>query len=81
MAGSEEIRIIARGLNPPGPLLLVKKRLEELRGGRLRVIVSSEAAAYELVNYFTGMDADVEIDHAGDDIHVVVDLTESGEDA
>ena len=81
MAGSEEIRIIARGLNPPGPLLLVKKRLEELKGGRLRVIVSSEDAADELVNYFTGMDADVEIDRAGDDIHVVVDLTGSGEDA
>ena len=81
MAGSEEKRIIARGLNPPGPLLLVKKRLEELKGGRLRVIVSSEDAADELVNYFTGMDADVEIDRAGDDIHVVVDLTGSGEDA
>ena len=81
MAGSEEKRIIARGLNPPGPLLLVKKRLEELKGGRLRVIVSSEDAADELVDYFTGMDADVEIDRAGDDIHVVVDLTGSGEDA
>ena len=81
MAGSEEKRIIARGLNPPGPLLLVKKKLEEFRGARLRVIVSSEDAAEELVNYFIGIDADVEIDHAGDDIHVVVDLTESGEDA
>lgn len=75
MAVNEEKRIIARGLKPPGPLLLVKKRLEELRGGRLRVIVSSEDAADELVAFFTGMDVDVEIDHAGDDIHVVVDLT------
>ncbi len=81
MAGSEEKRIIARGLNPPGPLLLVKKRLDEFRGGRLRVIVSGEDAADELVTYFAGMDADVEIDRAGDDIHVVVDLTEFGEDA
>lgn len=80
MAGSEEKRIIARGLNPPGPLLLVKKRLEELRGARLRVIVSSDDAADELVAFFSGMEVGVEIDHAGDDIHVIVDLTESGED-
>jgi len=80
MAGSEEMRIIARGLNPPGPLLLVKKRLEEAGAGRLRIIVSSEDAADELVEYFTGMNANVEIDHAGDDIHIVVDLTESGDD-
>jgi TusA-related sulfurtransferase len=81
MAGVEENRIIARGLNPPGPLMLVKKRIDEFRGGHLRVIVSSEAAADELVDYFLAMDAKVEIDNAGDDIHVVVDLTEVGEDA
>ena len=80
MAGGEENRIIARGLNPPGPLLLVKKRIDEFKHGHLRVIVSSEDAADELVEYFLGMNAKVEIDNAGDDIHVVVDLTESGED-
>ena len=79
MAGSEEQRIIARGLNPPGPLLLVKKRIAEFSGGHLRVIVSSEDAADELVEYFLDMGAQVEIDNAGEDIHVVVDLTESGE--
>jgi len=81
MAGGEESRIIARGLNPPGPLLLVKKRFDEFNGGHLRVIVSSEDAADELVEYFLDMGAQVEIDNAGEDIHVVVDLTESGEDA
>jgi len=81
MAGGEEIRIIARGLNPPGPLLLVKKRFDEFKGGHLRVIVSSEDAADELVEYFLDLGAQVEIDNAGADIHVVVDLTESGEDA
>jgi len=80
MTGSDENRIIARGLNAPGPLLLVKKRLDEFRGGHLRIIVSREDAADELVDYFIEMGAKVEIDHAGDDIHVVVDLTESGED-
>jgi TusA-related sulfurtransferase len=80
MATGGENRIIARGLNPPGPLLLVKKRIDEFMGGHLRVIVSSEDAADELVDYFIGLDAKVEIDNAGDDIHVVVDLTESGDD-
>ena len=80
MTGSDEIRIIARGLNSPGPLLLVKKRLDELKGGHLRVIVSRDDAADELVDFFMEMNAKVEIDHAGEDIHVVVDLTESGED-
>ena len=58
----------------------MEKKLEELRGECLRVIVSSDDAADELVEFFAGMKAEVEIDHAGDDIHVVVDLTESGED-
>ena len=80
MAGSDEKRIIARGLNSPGPLLLVKKRLDEFRGGHLRVIVSRDDAADELVDFFMDMNAKVELDHAGKDIHVVVDLTESGED-
>ncbi len=80
MAGGEENRIIARGLNPPGPLLLVKKRIDEFRGAHLRVIVSGEDAADELVDYFLGLGAKVEIDNAGDDIHVVVDLTDSGDE-
>ncbi len=81
MAGSEEQRIIARGLHSPGPLLLVKKKLDEFKGRHIRVIVSSDDAADEIVDFFMKMGAKVEIDNAGDDIHVVVDLTESGEDA
>jgi TusA-related sulfurtransferase len=79
LAGEEEKRIIARGLSSPGPLLLVRKRLDEFRGGHLRVIVSTDDSADELVDFFMEMGAKVEIDHAGTDIHVVVDLTESGE--
>jgi TusA-related sulfurtransferase len=79
MAGEEEKRVIARGLSSPGPLLLVKKNLDEYMGGHLRVIVSTDDAADELVDYFMETGAKVEIDHAGEDIHVVVDLTESGE--
>ena len=80
MAAGEEKRIIARGLNPPGPLLLVKKKLGDSATGNIRIIVSTEEAADELVDYFLGKGAKVEIDNAGEDIHVVVDLTETGED-
>jgi len=44
------------------------------------VIVSNEGAADELVDYFLGLGAKVEIDNAGDDIHVIVDLTDPGEE-
>jgi len=79
VAGSEEKRVVARGLSSPGPLLLVRKRLDEYRGGRLRVIVSYDDAADELVEFFMKKGARVELDHAREDIHVVVDLTVSGE--
>ena len=71
--GDEE-RIVARGLKSPGPLLIVKKRLKTLDAGRVRVIVSSRDAAEDVVNYFETRGAATEIDRAGEDYHVVVDL-------
>jgi len=71
---NEEERIMARGLNPPGPLLIVKKRLKTIDAIRIRVIVSSREAAEDLVNYFETRGAPSEIDRAGEDYHVVVDL-------
>ncbi len=71
--GDEE-RIVARGLKSPGPLLIVKKRLKTLDAGRIRVIVSSRDAADDVVNYFETRGAATEIDRAGEDYHVVVDL-------
>jgi TusA-related sulfurtransferase len=76
---TEETRVLARGLNPPGPLLLAKKKLAGLEsGGVLRVIVSSEEAADELVDYFLETGLRVEIDNAGEDIHVIVYSAETG---
>jgi len=66
---------MARGLKPPGPLLLVRKRLKTLGAIRLRVIVSSREAAEDLVNYFESRGATTELDRTGDDFHVVADLT------
>ena len=40
-----------------------------------RVIVSDRKAADELVSYFAQRNAKTEIDLAGDDLHVIVDLS------
>ena len=71
---SDEERIVARGLKSPGPLLVVKKRLATIDAARIRVIVSSREAAEDLVNFFESRGAASEIDCAGEDFHVVVDL-------
>ena len=75
MANNDEERIIAKGLNPPGPLLIVKKKLKTIQAKNLRVIVSNSEAAEELVAFFKERLADVKVDQAGNDLHVVVDLT------
>ncbi len=74
MAANDEERIMARGLRSPGPLLIVKKRLETLDALRIRVIVSSSEAAQDIVNFFEARGGRCEIDRAGEDVHVVVDL-------
>lgn len=74
MGRNNEKRILARGLNPPGPLLIVKKELESTEAVKLRVVVSSERAALELQEYFRDRSAEAEIDSAGDDYHVIIDL-------
>ena len=74
MKTNNEERVIAKGLNPPGPLLIVKKKVKSMQGGSLRIIVSNREAADELIEYFRSRSAEAEIDMAGDDYHVVVDL-------
>ena len=74
MVKRDEKRIIARGLNRPGPLLLVRKELEKTDASKMRIVVSNEAAALELQGYFLDRSAEAVIDVAGDDYHVVVDL-------
>lgn len=76
MIGMDEERVVARGLRPPGPLLLVRKRLDAAAGRRLRIIVSSEEAVRELVSFFDGMGVPTETDRAGDDYHVIADLSD-----
>jgi TusA-related sulfurtransferase len=74
MGANNEKRIIARGLNSPGPLLIVKKELESKSAEKVRVVVSSEEAALDLQRYFRERSAEAEIDVAGDDYHVIIDL-------
>ena len=75
MLNKEEEKIIAKGLRPPGPLFMVKKQIAGIDSKRLRVIVSNKEAADELVRYFEERRAKAEIDMAGDDYHVIVDMT------
>jgi len=74
MANGDEERIVAKGLKSPGPLLMVKKRLAERGAFRIRVIVSDDSAAREIVSYLKARGAIAEIDKAGADFHVVADL-------
>jgi TusA-related sulfurtransferase len=71
--GDEE-HIVAKGLKSPGPLLIVKKRLKTIEARRIRVIVSSRDAADDIIGYFETRGAAIELDRAGEDYHVVVDL-------
>lgn len=75
MENNSEERIMARGLKPPGPLLLVKKRLKTSDATRIRVIVSNREAAEDLVNFFEARGATAELDRTGEDFHVVADLS------
>jgi TusA-related sulfurtransferase len=68
-------KIMARGLKPPAPLLLVKNELKSIHPKRIRVIVSSKEAVDQLVEYFESRKAETEIDTVGNDYHVVVDLS------
>ncbi len=72
--GNKEEKILARGLKAPGVLLLVKRSLQGISFGFLRVIVSYREAADELVEYFETRGAETEIDVAGDDFHVIIDM-------
>jgi TusA-related sulfurtransferase len=72
---NDEERIVARGLRPPGPLLLLRKRLRDIDAARLRVIVSSREAAEEIVSFLEARGARAEVDRAGDDYHVIADIS------
>jgi len=70
----KEEYIVARGLNPPGPLLVVKEKIKSLNVDSIRVIVSNKESVDELVKYFRNHGGVVEFDRAGDDYHIIVDL-------
>lgn len=72
---SYEERIIARGLRSPGPLLLLKKRMREIEAIRLRIIVSYRDAANEIIAFLSQRGAKCEIDSAGNEFHVIADLS------
>jgi len=75
MSNIEE-KILAKGLSPPGPLLVVKKRLQEgIKAPHVRIIVSNPESVDELVAYFRERGVETTTDRAGEDYHVIADLT------
>jgi len=74
MSTRGEKKIFARGLKAPGALLLVKKSISGKSYGTLRIIVSYEEAVDELKKYFLERGVESEVDNAGDDYHLLIDL-------
>ena len=74
MEDSREIKIVARGLKPPGALLLVKKSISGISSGMLRIIVTYEETVGEITSFFKARGVEAEVDIAGDDFHLLVDM-------
>ncbi len=77
MTKNDEEKMLARGLRSPGVLLLVKKYLNKT-GNRprfMRIIVSNDVIVKELSGYFEKRGGKTETDRAGDDYHLIVDLS------
>ena len=70
----KEEKLLAKGLKAPGAILLVKRRLADVKARYLRIIVTGSAVAEELLGYFDERGSRTEIDRAGDDYHVIVDM-------
>ena len=66
-----ELRINARGLSVPGPRLMVQSALENGRPELIRVVVSTDEGARDVLGYLTGVGASVEIDQVGAEFHVI----------
>ncbi|MBN2071233.1 MAG: hypothetical protein JW814_07220 [Candidatus Krumholzibacteriota bacterium] len=74
MTDGKENKIVARGLKAPAALLLVKKNISGRQSGMLRIIVSFSDAVEALKDYFSDRGVNTEIDIAGDDYHLLVDM-------
>lgn len=70
----KEEKLLAKGLKAPGAILLVKRRLSDVKARYLRIIVTGSDVAEELLEYFDKRGSRTEIDRAGDDYHVIVDM-------
>jgi TusA-related sulfurtransferase len=66
-----EVRINARGLSAPGPRLMADAALQKETPQLLRVVVSSVPAADDVRGFLEGRGAVVEVDHVGNEFHVL----------
>ena len=67
-----ELKINARGLDNPGPRMLVETALARGKPAALRVIVSHQEAVDDLRKLFEKHKATAEVDQIGDEFHVLV---------
>ena len=70
-----QLRINARGLETPGPRMMVESALS---GGvtyeSLRVVVSSKDAVDDLIGYLKSLGASIETDYIGNDYHIFAEF-------
>lgn len=66
-----EVRVNARGLSVPGPRLMATAALDKERPELMRVVVSNAPAAEDVRRFLEERGAVVEIDHVGDEFHVL----------
>ncbi|MBN2185702.1 MAG: hypothetical protein JW746_10280 [Candidatus Krumholzibacteriota bacterium] len=74
MEDNKEIKILARGLETPSVLLLVKRSISGITSGMVRIIVSNEKAVGEVRAFFKARGVETEVDIAGDDFHLLLDM-------
>ena len=66
-----EVRVNARGLSAPGPRLMASAALDRERPALMRIVVSNAPAADDVRLYLEERGATVEVDHVGDEFHVL----------
>ncbi len=67
-----ERQIDARGLDCPQPVILTKKALEEIEGGKVTTIVDSEIARENIKKLAANMTCSVDIQKVGSDFHISI---------
>ena len=72
------LRINARGLSGHGPRLMVQSALASASQTVLRVVVSNQEAADDVMQYLESLGGTTEMDHIGNEFYVYATMAPSG---